>query len=87
MSAALERDRASAARVSSWGLWFLSIVGMGAAFAAIHDRDWPMAVALTLVALLLALAAGHERQEMRAALEQADLLDGSWMDEWAGAWR
>lgn len=87
MNPGFERDRASAARASSWALWFLSLVGLGACLASIHDRDWPMVAALALVTALLALAAGHERQEMRDALRHVEWIDGAWMDEWAGAWR
>ena len=86
MTAEIERDRAAAARASSWTLWFLSLVAMGAVFATVADRD-PLAWPLTAIMLLLAWSAGMEREEMREALVQAELLEIAAFDAWAEAWR
>ena len=60
------QDRADAAKVSAWSLWFLSLVALGAALTAIHNGDMFDAAGLTLVMVLLAWAAGSERREQRA---------------------
>ena len=78
-SGQLLADATSAARASAWGLWGLSLVAMGTVFAAIDAQAWGQAATLTLVMLLLAWAAGHERDEQRACEEQQ-------LDVWLGAW-
>lgn len=71
---------AQAARASAWALWWASLAGMGAVFAAIHSEQWAHTAALTVAMLLLASAAGHERAEQRACEEhQLDV----WLEAWA----
>ena len=64
-------DRAQAARINAWSLLLLSLTAMGGTFASINARDWQLAFGLALVMVLLAWAAGSERQEQRACEKEA----------------
>lgn len=61
---------ARAAEISAWALWWASMVAMGASFAAIAQRDWPLAAVSVATMLMLAWASGSER-ETQALLEDS----------------
>lgn len=84
--AEFERLKASAANVSAHGLLVVSALALGAAYAAIGDRDWPLAGGFLVVLLLLANASAAERVEAWSCRRHADEIEGRLMDEWLQVW-